>query len=248
LLSSRAMSDTDPKGPLGTEKTRILSGLTHELRTPLGSILMMSELLAENASGHLDARETRYAQNIHRAAADLLELINQLGELSRVEAGRTRGGETTLEPRKLAERLEQRFAAHAADAGTRLLFDVAPGVPATVPLDGEKVERIVVLLLESALKVSAEGAVRVEIGAGPDDAPGGLEIRVRDSGEPLSEAERRVLFVPFGAAGARSSRQFGGSGLGLPLAHALAELLGGSLAATAARDGCRLTLRLPPSG
>ena len=248
------MSDTGPKGPrrtTGTEKTRILSGLTHELRTPLGSILMMSELLADNGAGHLDERETRYAQNIHRAAADLLELIDQLGEISRIEAGRVHLGERALVPAQLGRHLEERYGAHAADAEIRLAVEIAPDAPASVATDGEKVARIVELLIDSAFKVSRGGRVAVEM-APPEGgavlasgASAALEIRVQDSGPPLEGAEREGLFVPFGTAGARSSRQFGGSGLGLPLAHALAELLESSLTATATPDGCRYTLRLP---
>jgi len=239
------MSDIDPESSRqkqGTEKTRVLSGLTHELRTPLGSILMMSELLAENGASHLDEREIRYAQNIHRAAADLLELIDQLGELSRIEAGRVHLAERELVPAELGRRLEERFGVHAADAEIRLAVEIAPGTPEAVPTDGEKVARILELLVESALKVSREGSVVIEMGSG-EAAP--LEIRVRDSGPPLGDDERQSLFVPFGAAGARSSRRFGGSGLGLPLAHTLAGLLGGELTAASTPEGCRYTLRLP---
>jgi signal transduction histidine kinase len=249
------MSDFEPRGSRhtkGTEKTRVLSGLTHELRTPLGSILMMSELLAENGAAHLDEREIRYAQNIHRATADLLELIDQLGELSRIEAGRVHLGERELIPKELGRHLEERYGAHAADAAIRLEVEIAQDTPAAVRTDGEKVARILELLVDSALKVSREGSVEIEM-APPDRSDGesgeaALEIRVRDSGPPLGDDERAGLFVPFGTAGARSSRQFGGSGLGLPLAHALAGLLGGGLAATSTPDGLCFTLRLPDTG
>jgi len=248
------MSDTNPKGsrhPKGTEKARILSGLTHELRTPLGSILMMSELLADNSAGHLDEREIRYAQNIHRAAADLLELIDQLGEISRVEAGRSHLGERALVPAELGRRLEERYAALAGDAEIHLAVEIAPGAPASVPTDGETVARILELLIDSALKVSQGGRVVIAMTrASPDTPledgrPAVLEIRVHDSGPALGDEERERLFVPFGAAGARSSRRFGGSGLGLPLAHSLTGLLGGELTAAATPDGCCYTLRLP---
>ncbi len=240
------MTDRDSQGTAergDTEKTRILSGLTHELRTPLGSILMMSELLAENGAGHLDEREIRYAQNIHRATADLLELIDQLGEISRIESGRVQPGERSLVPAELGRRLLERFGAHAADTGVRLTVEIDPEAPASVPTDGEKVVRIVELLVESALKVSRDDQVAIEMA--PPEADGALEIRVRDSGAALGPDEQERLFTPFGTAGARSSRQFGGSGLGLPLAQALADLLEGTLTAAPTPDGCCYALRLP---
>lgn len=235
------MSDIDPKGPRGTEKTRILSGLTHELRTPLGSILMMSELLADNGAGNLDEREIRYAQNIHRAAGDLLELIDQLGELSRIESGRAHLGGRELVPSVFGQRLEELYGPHAADADSRLEVRIAPATPERIATDSEKVERILGLLIESALKVSAGGRVLIEMAPGGGDA---LDIHLQDSGEPLGDDEREGLFVPFGAAGARSSRRFGGSGLGLPLAQTLARLLEADLSVASTPDGCRFTLRL----
>lgn len=236
-------SPTPQKGPSGNEKTRVLSGLTHELRTPLGSILMMSELLAENPAGRLDDREIRYAQNIHRAVSDLLELVDQVGELARIEAGRMKVTATAVKLADLRARLEERYAARAEELGLTLAVEVAPDGAPSVTTDREKAERILDLLIESALKVGERGGgVRIEL-AGAED--GRFEAVVGDSGAPPTDDEQQVLFEPFAAAGPRSSRRFGGSGLGLPLAHALAVLLKGELSAECSPGGCRFRLHLP---
>lgn len=234
---------TRPKGPSGNEKTRVLSGLTHELRTPLGSILMMSELLSENSAGRMDDREVRYAQNINRAVSDLLELVDQVGELARIEAGRAKIGSAPVELATLRERLEARYTERAAGEGASLTVHVEPESGGAFTVDREKAERIFELLIDSAIKVTAGGGeIRIDLAATAD---GGLRAAVRDTGEPPSESERDVLFEPFAAAGPRSSRRFGGSGLGLPVAHALTTLLGGELTAECSDDGCTFRLTLP---
>jgi len=231
-----------PKGPSGNEKTRVLSGLTHELRTPLGSILMMSELLAENPAGRLDQREIRYAQNINRAVSDLLELVDQVGELARIEGGRTKVATGALDLPDLRARLDERYRARAEEEGITLSVEEAPDSALAVTADREKIERIVDLLVESAFKgADRGGTVRIVLAV----TGGGFEATVVDSGAPPSEQEQEALFEPFAAAGPRSSRRFGGSGLGLPVAHALATLLGGKLSAECLPTGCTFRLRLP---
>jgi signal transduction histidine kinase len=231
-----------PKGPDGTEKTRILSGLTHELRTPLGSILMMSELLAENGADHLDARETRYAQNIHRAVSDLLKLVDQVGEMARLEAGRVKIELRELDPATMARRIEESHGPLAEEEGARLVVEVEPNAPRAIRSDPAKIQEALGLLLESAIKVSRDGEVRVRLGSAGE---GGLAITVHDAGPPMAEDEWAVLFVPFATAGPRSSREFGGSGLGLPLAHSLVTVLGGTIAASCAPEGCSYTVTIP---
>ena len=246
-------SATEPAGPRGTAQTRLLSALTHELRTPLGSILMMSELLAENAEGHLDPREVRYAENIHAATRDLLELIDRLGEIARIEAGRVEVARRAVDPEELvrgavrdllASREDPVAPEAAAQERPRVHLTVAPGTPGSVTIDRDALRKLVVLLLESALGVSAGGAVRLLLG--PADE-GGVEIAVRDAGGAPGEEELEGLFVPFATAGPRSRRRFGGSGLGLPLAAAVAGLLGAELTAEAAEEGCVYRLTVPGS-
>lgn len=226
----------------------LLSGLTHELRTPLNSILMMAELLAEalaqSGGEGGDGREARYARNIHQAAEDLLELVNQAGELGRIEAGRLPVEARPLAVAELARRIEEASAQDVRAAEARLSVEVAPGAPETVVTDPEKLRRAAGLLVTAALHASRGGEVRV--GLAPGSGQSGLALRVTDSGPTPSEAELASLFVPFGAAGSRTARRFGGTGLGLPVAHALAGLLGGGLTAEpGAEGGCLFVLTVP---
>jgi signal transduction histidine kinase len=207
---------------------------------------MMSELLAENGAGNLDERETRYAQNIHKAVSDLLKLVDQVGELARLEAGRVKIEHRAVAPGSLAERVEETYGPLAEEEGARLVVEVEPSAPRELRSDPAKIHEALGLLLESALKVSRDGEVRVRLaGTGGDAGDGALAITIHDAGPPLAEDEWAALFVPFAAAGPRSSRQFGGSGLGLPLAHSLVTSLGGTIAASCAPEGCSYTVTIP---
>ena len=237
---------TRGSGPLGPA---FLSGLTHELRTPLNSVLIMAELLTEAlvAAGVEGGgeREARYARNIHQAAEDLLELVNQAGELGRIEAGRWPVAARPLALADLSRRLEEAAEEDVRAAEARLTVEVAAGAPERVTTDPEKLLRAAGLLVGAALHASRGGAVRLELTAGAGESA--LELRVTDSGPPLTEAERASLFTPFGGAGPRTARRFGGTGLGLPVAHALAHLLGGRLTAgpAAPEGGCLFVLTVP---
>lgn len=226
-----------------------LSGLTHELRTPLNSVLMMAELLTESlAAAGRDAtgeREARYARNIHQAAEDLLELVNQAGELGRLDGGRLAVEARPLAVIDLARRIEEAAAEDARAAEARLTMEVAAGAPERVTTDREKLLRAAGLLVGAALHASRGGEVRVELAAGAGAYA--LELRVADSGPPLTDAERASFFTPFGGAGPRTARRFGGTGLGLAVAHALAQLLGGRLTAepAGAEGGCVFVLAVP---
>lgn len=235
--------DGSPTGlPISAGGARFLSGLTHELRTPLTSILMMSELLAENAAAHLDEREVRYARNVHEAASDLLALVDQAGEMGRVAAGRVRVEPAAVDLAGLARRLEERLGPAAAEAGASLAVTLDPGAPASLVTDGQLLERVVHLLVESAAKAAGGGTVRVVVGR---PAGGAVTVTVADPGPPVPEDERARLLDPFAVVGSRTSRRFGGSGLGLPLAGALSALLGATLVVGEADGGTAITLGLP---
>ena len=244
---------TEPRDR-GASASGMLSGLTHELRTPLNSILMLSELLEESLEE--PAREARYARQIHQAAEDLLELVSQAGELGRLEAGRlaveARETATADLTRRIAEAAGEAAGGAALPAGSAkpevppLVVERAPGAPERVVTDPAKLLRAIELVIAAARHASGGATVAVLL-EGPSG--GGLAIRVADAGPTLVEGERESLFVPFGGAGPRTARRFGGTGLGLPVAHALATLLGGTLTAEpgSGEEGCVLVLRIPHS-
>ncbi len=234
------MTESRDDGPFGARCARFLSGLTHEIRTPLTSILMMSELLAANAAGHLDEREARYAENVHEAAGDLLTLVEQTGEMGRIAGGRVRVEPVEIAPAELARRLDERLAPPAAGASLEVALD--PGAPATLRTDPRLLERIVALLVESAARAAGGGRVRVIVGRPAGDR---ATVVVADPGPPVPEAERERLFEPFAVAGARTSRTFGGTGLGLPVARGLATLLGATLELGEADGRPAMVIALP---
>ena len=228
--------------PPGSPRS-MLSGLTHELRTPLNSILMMSELLAEDPDGRLGEREARYARNIHQAAQDLLELVNQAGEIGRIESGRLALEVRSVALADLARRIEEEHREEAERARTRLAVTVAPGAPERVVTDPAKLVKAVGLVIDAALHAAKGGEVTATL---EPASGGGVTVAVVDSGPPLSESECTALFVPFGGAGPRTARRFGGTGLALSIAWALAQFLGGELTARpAGESGCRYLLTLP---
>ncbi len=239
------MSDSADGSPIGPRGARFLSGLTHELRTPLTSILMMSELLAENTAAHLDEREVRYAQNVHEAASDLLALVDQAGELGRIAAGRVRVEATEVALADLARRLDERLSPVVAEAGSTLAVELERGAPASLRTDPQLLERVVRLLVESAAKAGGGGTIRLVVGR---SAGGATTVTVADPGPPVPEAERGLLLEPFAVAGARTSRRFGGVGLGLALARALAGLLGATLAVGEAGGSPAIVLALAAEG
>ena len=251
----------------------MLGGLTHELRTPLNSILMMAELLLESldrdGSEASKDRELRYARNISRAVRDVLELVDQAGELGRIEAGRTPPAARAVAVADLARRIEAAAEPGGSEeedeAEPRPAIDVRvePDAPREVATDPARLLRAVELLLASASRVSGEGPVTVRLGArrdAPDDsAPtsalgslgtSGLTVTITDAGPPCAREESQRLFVPFGAPDPRSVRRHGGTGLGLSVAWALARLLEGELTAEPAGEdgGCRFVLSLPELG
>lgn len=244
----------------------MLSGLTHELRTPLNSILMMAELLVESLEGDgseaSKERELRHARNISRAVRDVLELVDQAGELGRIEAERTPPVARSVAVADLARRIQE--AAEPGGSGEEdeaeplpaIEVRVEPDAPREVATDPARLLRAVELLLVSASRVSGDGPVTVRLGArrgaAPESSPGtpGLTVTITDAGPPCAREGSRQLFVPFGAPDPRTVRRHGGTGLGLSVAWALARLLDGELTTEPAREdgGCRFVLSVPELG
>lgn len=239
----------DPGGGtarLQERKTRFLSGLVHELRTPLGSVLMLAELLAENSSGRLTHREIKYAENIHQAASEVLALIADVGLLNRIEAGRVQPRLTEVAVAEVVEHLEGELRPGAAEKGLAFDLEMAPDLPPALTTDRGHLERIVGELIGHALRVTEQGGVSVGLtrsGAGES-----LALSVRDTGVEVAQDELETIFEPFSRSHPRNSRKLGGTGLGLTVARELARLLGGEIRARAEPRAVTVTLRLPLAG
>ncbi len=235
-------------------KSEFLANMSHELRTPLNSLLILSRSLAENETGNLDDEQVESARIIQDAGTSLLHLINDILDLSKVEAGKM---ELVLEELAIAElgkRLQRTFAHVAADKKLDFSVSIEPGLPAALATDGGKVEQIANNLLSNAFKFTTGGSVTVHISRPQSelDLPAALSGRsalaltVADTGIGVPQDKLERIFNAFEQADASTSRQFGGTGLGLAISRRMAQLLGGDVVAQSeVGRGSRFTLLLP---
>jgi len=235
-------------------KSEFLANMSHELRTPLNSLLILSRSLADNDDENLNAEQVESARIIHDAGSNLLRLINDILDLSKVEAGKM---ELAVEPFPLADlvRTLGRTFNHVAQE-KKLAFQVhlSPDLPGTIRTDGGKLEQVVNNLLSNAFKFTANGGVTVTIGrpAPGDEVPEGIDrarsiaIAVTDSGIGIPPEKFQRVFHAFEQVDASTSRQYGGTGLGLAISRRIAMLLGGDIALRSVPgEGSTFTVYLP---
>jgi signal transduction histidine kinase len=207
------------------EKSQFLANMSHELRTPLNAIIGFSEVLKDGMFGELNAKQREYVKDILESGQHLLSLINDVLDLSKIEAGRME-----LEPAEFSlpeaiERAVSLVKERAQRHGVRLQSDVAPAV-ATIRADERKVKQILLNLLSNAVKFTPEGG---SVTVTADAVRGGVEIRVRDSGVGISPEDQRALFQEFRQVGRDAARKAEGTGLGLALTKRFVELHGGAI-------------------
>ena len=225
-------------------KSEFLANMSHELRTPLNSSLILSKLLSENASGNLDPEQVEFARTIYAAGNDLLNLINDILDISKVEAGKLELLPEDIRLSELAETMRMTFAPLAQQKQLRFAVRVDPGTPETVFTDGRRLEQVLKNLLSNAIKFTDRGEVELAIGARAD---GTLAMAVRDSGIGIAADQQAIIFEAFRQADGTISRRYGGTGLGLSISRDLARLLGGSIdVASTPGQGSTFTLLLPP--
>ena len=206
-------------------KSEFLANMSHELRTPLNSSLILAKLLADNRDGNLTPEQVKYARSITAAGNDLLTLINDILDLSKIEARKIEIVRSAVNIDKLAGKLSQTFEPIAEQK--QIFFRVirAPGLPATIDTDAQRLSQVLKNLLSNALKFTERGEVALEI------TPRGqqVEFAVRDTGIGIAEEHHQVIFEPFRQADGTTNRKFGGTGLGLSISRELARMLGGSI-------------------
>jgi signal transduction histidine kinase/ActR/RegA family two-component response regulator len=223
-------------------KSAFLANMSHELRTPLNSVMILSNLLRENAEGRLSAKQVEFATLINKCGAELLGLINEVLDLAKIEAGRETMAYAPLELAKLEDYLRRMFAPIAGNKGLELHVEVGPGRPERIITDENRVMQIVKNLLSNAMKFTEHGAVTVRIA----DADPGVTIAVTDTGIGIAADKLAWVFEAFAQADSGTSRKYGGTGLGLAIARHLAQRLGGDLTvASELGHGSTFTLRLP---
>ena len=235
-------------------KSQFLANMSHELRTPLNSLLILSRQLAEDRSGRLDAEQLESAQIIHEAGNSLLLLINDILDLSKIEAGKLQLVVGGVAPAMLAERLRRTFAGVAAERRLAFTLELAADLPAMLRTDGVRLEQILNNLLSNAFKFTERGTVALRI-ARPDasfDLPPALRLQpllaftVSDTGIGIPADKFEFVFNAFEQVDAGTSRKYGGTGLGLAISRQLARMLGGELTLhSEVGQGSRFTLLLP---
>jgi signal transduction histidine kinase/HAMP domain-containing protein/CheY-like chemotaxis protein len=224
-------------------KSEFLANMSHELRTPLNSLLILSKLLAENDERNLSDKQLEFARTIHRAGTDLLELISEILDLSKIEAGKMEILADLVALDAVTDYVMRTFQPVAADKGLSLEVVAAPDLPDSVLSDEQRLEQVLRNLLSNAFKFTEVGGVTLTITRVPDDR---LAFSVSDTGPGIAEDKQQVIFEAFQQADGTTSRKYGGTGLGLSISRELARALGGELLVESAVGvGSSFTLLLP---
>ena len=236
-------------------KSEFLANMSHELRTPLNSLLILAKLLADNPAGNLDQKQIEFARTIYTAGADLLQLINDILDLSKIEAGKMDIHPAELDLDHVKEYAERTFRPLANEKGLEYEIVVGEGVPATIVTDEQRLLQVVRNLLSNAFKFTERGRVelRVEVPermafAGPAlaEAERVVAFSVVDTGIGIAPESLKLVFEAFQQADGSTARRFGGTGLGLSISREVARLLGGEIhAISEPGQGSTFTLYVP---
>ncbi len=226
-------------------KSEFLANMSHELRTPLNSSLILAKLLSENARGNLEPEQIQFANTIYAAGNDLLKLINDILDISKVEAGKLELTIEAIRPQALAEAMRMTFAPLAGQKQLSFTFAVDASAPPSLQTDGQRLQQILRNLLSNAIKFTDQGQVSLTISGRPD---GMLAFAVRDSGIGIPADQQAIIFDAFRQADGTTSRRYGGTGLGLSISRDLATLLGGAIEISSTPgQGSTFTLVMPPA-
>ncbi|WEF32269.1 response regulator [Pseudoduganella chitinolytica] len=224
-------------------KSQFLANMSHELRTPLNSSLILAKLLSDNSQGNLNEEQVRFAQTIYSAGNDLLNLINDILDISKVEAGKLELNPEELRLQQVVQGMQRTFEPLAQQKGLQFVVEMAPGLPETVYTDCQRLEQILKNLLSNAVKFTDRGRIALRVAPGPN---GQVSFAVEDSGIGIRADQHETVFGAFQQADGTTSRKYGGTGLGLSISRDLATLLGGAITLVSAEGkGSTFTLTLP---
>ncbi|GHB87089.1 response regulator [Persicitalea jodogahamensis] len=223
-------------------KSEFLANMSHELRTPLNSILLLSRLLSENHESNLSPDQIEYANVIQSSGKGLLTLIDEILDLSKIEAGKMQLEYTDVKMQEVVSDLLSLFAPIAKDKGIAFTATLQEGVPGTLETDRLRLDQILRNLISNALKFTKKGSVAVKVAREGSS----LSMAVKDTGIGIPENKQKTIFEAFQQADGSTRRQFGGTGLGLSISRELAKLLGGEIKVTSeVGKGSEFTLLVP---
>jgi len=239
-------------------KSEFLANMSHELRTPLNSLLILSKLLSTNTQGNLTDKQVEFARSIHHAGSDLLALINDILDLSKIESGTVTldVGETFFS--SMRDHMDRTFAQLAQDKKLEFQVELDNELPRSMYTDDKRLQQIIKNLLSNAFKFTENGHVRLKIapavsGWSPSNeqlsrASQVLAFTVEDTGIGIPDDKQRIIFEAFQQADGTTSRKYGGTGLGLSISREITRLLGGELTVNSrVGKGSAFTLYLPMS-
>ena len=224
-------------------KSDFLANMSHELRTPLNSSLILAKLLADNPTDNLTEEQVKYAQTIQSSGNDLLNLINDILDLSKIEAGHVEIRPEAITVERLANNLRQLFQPVAQEKKLDFVVEVAPECPAGIETDVQRLEQVLKNLLSNAFKFTEAGQIRLLIHRAPE---GQIAFSVSDTGIGIAEEQQQGVFEAFHQADGTISRKYGGTGLGLSISRQLVRLLGGSIDLKSKQgQGSTFTITIP---
>ncbi len=238
---------------ISTYKSEFLANMSHELRTPLNSLMILSSLLRDNREGNLTGRQVEFAATINGAGRDLLNLINDILDLSKIESGHLQFVYENISPPELCVQLESVFLPIAGDKGIELTVSLDESTPETITTDGQRTQQILKNLLSNACKFTRQGTVSLHTYT-PKDAENPLKtsavaFAVTDTGIGIPFEKQSLIFNAFQQADGSTSRTYGGTGLGLSISRQLARSMGGEISLVSeAGTGSTFTLYLPVKG
>ena len=228
-------------------KSEFLANMSHELRTPLNSLLLLARTLSEDTEGNLTEDQIEAATIIYNSGHDLLSLINDILDLSKIEAGQMTLDVTDVRPNDLVSRLRKTFTHVVTEKGLAFNIDFEQALPEFIKTDFKRLDQILKNLISNAIKFTHQGSITIRASLfHDDDKKPWIRIAVIDTGIGIPEEKQALIFEAFKQADGGTARQYGGTGLGLSISRQLAVLMGGKIfIASKEGEGSTFTLDIP---